>query len=185
MSRALRRNAAVTLVNIPNGRHGFDLMDPQETSREAVRATLAFLRANLTPGMQEARRVRDAQLRTIELHGARDWEGTIAAASAWLEKEPNEAQGRHLIADAYYNLRRFQEAAGAFEQAGESGWMPGITFYNAACSWALAGDPGRAMRNLEKAVATGFITDRRAIASDPDLASLRDDPGFRRITETP
>ena len=185
MQRALRRNAAVTLVNVPNGRHAFDLVDPEETSREAVRNTLAFLRANLTPEMQQARRARDAQRRTVERHGLRDWEGTIAVASEWLAKEPREAQGRHLRGDAYYNLRRYREAAEDYEGAGDAGWNVAVTLYNAACAWALAGDQDRALRNLEKALATGFITDRKPIPNDPDFASLKDDPRFRRLIETP
>ncbi len=185
LTRALRRNAPVTLINLPNGRHAFDLMDPEETSRDAVRTTLAFLRANLTPEMQGARLARGAQRRTIERHAMRDWEGTIAAGTAWIEKEPREAQGRQLIGDAYYGLRRFRDAAESFEAAAEAGWNVGITYYNAACAWALTGDGDRALRNLEKGLATGFITDHRAVANDPDFASLKEDPRFLRLLGTP
>ncbi|HEU4723810.1 MAG TPA: hypothetical protein VFU59_00795, partial [Candidatus Eisenbacteria bacterium] len=185
LRRALQRNAAVTLLNIPNGRHAFDLVDPQETSRDAVRTTLDFLRSNLTSEMQAARAVRDLQRRTVERHGLRDWEGTIAAGAAWLEQEPSAAQGRHLMGDAYYNLRRYREAAESYERAGDAGWNVAVTFYNGACAWALAGDSDRAIRNLEKALATGFITDRRPIPADPDFATVKDDPRFRRLIETP
>ncbi len=181
--RAIRRNAALTLINIPNGRHGFDLMDPEETSRDAVRTTLAFLKANLTPEMREARQARDALRRTVERHGLQDWEGTIEAGKAWLETHPDDPQGRPLMADAYYNLKRFREAAAAYESAGDAGLNRGVTYYNAGCAWALAGERDRAIGNLEKAMATGFITDRRAFGNDPDLASLRDDPRFRKLIE--
>ena len=47
ISRAVARNAALTLLNLPNARHAFDLVDKDESSRAAVRATLEFLRSNL------------------------------------------------------------------------------------------------------------------------------------------
>lgn len=189
VQRALRRNATLTLVNLPNGRHAFDLFDPDETSRDAVRATLAFLRSNLAPEMQEARRARDAQRRAVDRHAARDWEGTIAAATSWLEKESETGrsggQGRQLMGDAFYNLRRFGEAGEAYERAGDKGWNVAVSYYNAACSWALAGNRERALSNIEKAVGTGFVTDRRGMANDPDFASIKDDPRFRKLLETP
>ncbi|HEY6572481.1 MAG TPA: hypothetical protein VI198_04110, partial [Candidatus Eisenbacteria bacterium] len=58
VARSLARNAPVTVVNLPNGRHGFDVTDPEEASRDVIRSTMAFLRANLSPEMQEARHAR-------------------------------------------------------------------------------------------------------------------------------
>ncbi|HEU4333905.1 MAG TPA: hypothetical protein VFT32_05365 [Candidatus Eisenbacteria bacterium] len=185
VARALARNAAVTAINIPNGRHAFDLVDPEETSRDAVRATLAFLRANLSEASQAGHGARADQRRAVDRHAARDWEGTLAATAAWREREPEAAQSFHLAGDAYYQLRRYREAAESYDRAGTLRWYPFITLYNAGCSWALAGDRERALAALERAVATGFYQNRRGIADDPDLVSLRDDPRFRKLVETP
>jgi tetratricopeptide (TPR) repeat protein len=181
--RALRRNATVSSFNVPNGRHGFDLFDDDETSREAVRATLAFLRANLSPEVQAGYRARATQRLAIDRHAARDWEGTLAAAKAWQEKEPMQPQTWTLMGDALYNLRRYREAGESYDRAGNAGHYPAFAFYNAGCAWALAGERDRALASVEKALATGFITDRRAMANDPDFASIKDDPRFQKLMQ--
>ena len=185
IARAVARNAALTLLNLPNARHAFDLLDKDESSRAAVRATLEFLRVNLTPEMQAARRERAEMLRAVQRHAVRDWDGTAAAAQEWLQKEPEAAQAYQLLGDAHYHGRRYREAAQAYDRAGAMFYMPALTLYNAACSWALAGESERALQDLEKAFATGFIQDRNAVASDPDLVSVRQDPRFKKLVETP
>lgn len=183
--RALRRNATVSSINVPNGRHGFDLFDNEESSREAVRATLAFLRANLSAGVQEGYQARAAQRRAVDRHAARDWAGALEATQAWLAQEPTQAQGWMILGDAYYNLRRYREAGENYDRAGNAGYYPAFAFYNAGCSWALSGERERALTSVEKAVATGFVTDRRGMANDPDFASIKDDPRFVKMTQPP
>lgn len=47
VSEALAKNALIEVMNHPTGRHGFDIIDPNERSREIVRRALDFLRASL------------------------------------------------------------------------------------------------------------------------------------------
>ena len=47
VEEALRRNASLTLMTHPEGRHGFDILDDVERSREILRATLEFLKTQL------------------------------------------------------------------------------------------------------------------------------------------
>ena len=47
VTKALERNLKVDLVNLPEAPHAFDLMQDTETSREAIRAVLGFLRFQL------------------------------------------------------------------------------------------------------------------------------------------
>ena len=54
--------------------------------------------------------------------------------------------------------------------------------YNLACSLALVGRPADSIRELETARQLGFA-DREFLLTDPDLASLRDRPSFRRLLE--
>jgi TolB-like protein/Flp pilus assembly protein TadD len=55
--------------------------------------------------------------------------------------------------------------------------------YNAACLFALAGQPERALDCLEEAVAVGF-GNREWLRHDPDLDGLRGNPSFERLVET-
>ncbi len=48
VARALARNLPLTLSNHATGPHSFDLLDDSETSREIIRAIVAFLRFHLT-----------------------------------------------------------------------------------------------------------------------------------------
>jgi len=52
--------------------------------------------------------------------------------------------------------------------------------YNLACSLALLKRPAEALRALREAVALGY-RDLEFMAEDPDLASLRTRPEFRRL----
>ena len=47
VEEALRRNASLTLMTHPEGRHGFDILDDVDRSREILRATLEFLKAQM------------------------------------------------------------------------------------------------------------------------------------------
>jgi len=44
---ALRQNALIDVMNHPEGRHGFDLLDPDARSREIIARALEFLKAHL------------------------------------------------------------------------------------------------------------------------------------------
>jgi tetratricopeptide (TPR) repeat protein len=131
--------------------------------------------------MQDAWLTRADEARAVRSHAARDWEGTLAATKIWMERDPRDGHPLQLAGDAAYQLRRYGDAALYYEKAAARGWIPAITFYNAACSRALAGERDRAIENLEKAFATGFMQDRTAVLRDPDLATVRDDPRFQRL----
>lgn len=185
IQRSLARNGTLTVLNLPNARHAFDLVDSTEASRQAVRTTLDFLRTNLTQAMQLAWRTRSSETRAVRAHAAHDWEGTLAAAKIWMEHDPQDGHPHQLAGDASYQLRRYSEAGEHYEKAGARMWMPGLTFYNAACARALAGERDRAIEDLERSFASGFPPNRAAVMQDPDLASVREDPRFQKLVATP
>jgi acetyl esterase/lipase len=49
VGEALARNASLDLLNHPEGRHAFDILDDDARSREIVARTLAYLSARLSP----------------------------------------------------------------------------------------------------------------------------------------
>lgn len=54
--------------------------------------------------------------------------------------------------------------------------------YNAACAFARAFNSAQALAWLERAIASGF-SDKNLLATDPDLHSLRSQPGFNHLLE--
>ena len=62
--------------------------------------------------------------------------------------------------------------------------FPGEIQYRTACCHALLGDTDRALTALARAADQG-LRDLDRAATDPDLASLRDDPRFQDLTGTP
>lgn len=85
---------------------------------------------------------------------------------------------------AWFLLARTRHAAGDLKAAIEAGEravaFPGVrasSYYNIACAQALLGHPDAAFEALEQAKLAGFA-DRHLMRTDPDLASIRDDPRF-------
>ena len=80
-------------------------------------------------------------------------------------------------------MKRYREAGDEYGRAGDLGSMPALTWYNAACSYALAGEKDRAFELLTRAFGTGRITDKEQVRKDPDLASLSGDPRFAALLD--
>jgi len=73
-----------------------------------------------------------------------------------------------------------REAAEACEKAFEAGGGGRLDYYNAACSWALAGDAGAAFRNLNRAVDAGWIS-VADMEKDEDLKGLHSDKRWKDL----
>ncbi|MDO7885792.1 DUF6624 domain-containing protein [Hymenobacter cheonanensis] len=76
----------------------------------------------------------------------------------------------------------FRQAGQLYEQAFA---LPGAPpsagqLYNSACSWALAGEPTKAFRNLNRATEAGW-DNLTQLKTDPDLASLRPDKRWPQL----
>jgi beta-lactamase regulating signal transducer with metallopeptidase domain len=96
----------------------------------------------------------------------------------------------------FYHADRYPEAGAAFRMAASKGHDPGTSLYNAACSFALAGDADRAIEAASAAIDAGW-DDLDKFAEDSDFDAIRADPRFakavhdtsgdvatRRFTET-
>jgi tetratricopeptide (TPR) repeat protein len=96
------------------------------------------------------------------------------------------------LADVYYNMRRYEDAAKAHRQVIQAieGVNPSFTglpstYYNAACSAALAGNKEQALELLGKGLELGVKLKRPLAAelvnSDMDIRSLREEPAFAEL----
>lgn len=79
-----------------------------------------------------------------------------------------------------YQAGRYAEAGRLLAEAADIGWSTANDHYNAACSFALAGDPDAAFDQLHHAVNAGFH-DAAPFEQDPDLSSLRDDARWAEL----
>lgn len=79
--------------------------------------------------------------------------------------------------------KKFQKAATLLQLANEIKPNLPLVLYNLACAQARAGDAKAAMASLTSAVANGF-TDAPKIASDEDLATLRELPEYKHLTSS-
>jgi beta-lactamase regulating signal transducer with metallopeptidase domain/tetratricopeptide (TPR) repeat protein len=103
-------------------------------------------------------------------------------ADRWI-REPRNAEERYERAYDLYHNDRYAEAAAAFRRAGDEGYRPDTSYYNAACSWALLGDANNAMAELARAIDAGW-DDFDHIADDSDFDPIRRDARFRTLLES-
>ncbi|HYK01138.1 MAG TPA: M56 family metallopeptidase [Thermoanaerobaculia bacterium] len=80
-----------------------------------------------------------------------------------------------------YKSERYAEAGEAFRRAAVAkDGRDATALYNAACSYALANDAGRATDSLKEALAAGW-DDFEKIAEDSDFDAIRDDARFANL----
>jgi hypothetical protein len=81
---------------------------------------------------------------------------------------------------ALYGQKSWEASAKKYEAAAAADAKDPEYAYNAACSWALAGQPEAALRWLGTAVDRGY-DDVKHMQKDPDLDSLRAKPELEAI----
>lgn len=90
------------------------------------------------------------------------------------------AENLGAVGRALYNEKRFEESARKYEAAAAIDTKDGGAAYDAACSWALAGQPDAALRWLGTAADRGF-GDVEHIREDEDLDTLRAKSEFQAL----
>ncbi|MGH7730200.1 MAG: TPR end-of-group domain-containing protein, partial [Candidatus Eiseniibacteriota bacterium] len=108
---------------------------------------------------------------------------SVERATEFVQRNPNHAHARSILAIALAGAGQTEAARRQIARALElSGGSPRIR-YNAACVYARLGEPVRAVTELEQAIPhlPGYHAGWES--RDPDLASLRNHPEFRRLQE--
>lgn len=85
-------------------------------------------------------------------------------------------------ANEHYSTGAYAEGADAYAQAIEAGAVNPVTFFNAACSAALAGRPDDAFQHLDGSIDRGW-RDVEHLTRDSDLASLSEDPRWEELLQ--
>src|SRR5687768_1906235 len=115
----------------------------------------------------------------------RSSEKGIAAAERALALNAGESRALSLGASELYALGDSVRAEEWARRAVQSAPTDPLMLYNIACLHAVMGNRGLALDHLERAIELG-MRNRDWLMTDPDLASVRDDPRFNALlTEQP
>ncbi|HSQ68885.1 MAG TPA: tetratricopeptide repeat protein [Steroidobacteraceae bacterium] len=107
-------------------------------------------------------------------------ERAMRAIDEQLASDPDDSRALQLAPSLAAALGQQQRARALAEQALRARPDDIGTVYNAACTYAVIGDPDRAVELLARAVELGWSS-AEWLAHDPDVDSLRADPRFQRI----
>lgn len=110
----------------------------------------------------------------------RDLDIEIAFLEGLDRRDPKDAEILQLLADDYTNRGRFADSLGIDLRLAKISPSDPLSFYNLACSYTLNGMPEAAFSALNRALDLGY-RDFRHLSRDPDLATLRKHPLYRRI----
>ena len=102
------------------------------------------------------------------------------AATAYLKitaAHPENSMAWFRLGHAYHGSGKLDLAIKADRKAAEFPEVRALSFYNLACAHAVRGEKALAFESLHQAFKAGYH-DAESMASDTDLAALRDDPRF-------
>ncbi|RDV15672.1 hypothetical protein DXT99_09330 [Pontibacter diazotrophicus] len=85
-------------------------------------------------------------------------------------------------ASALYNAKEYKASGEMYDKALAKGKDNPTDYYNAACSWALAGDNNKALSHLQQAVAKGYIN-LSHLKQDTDLNSLHQEKRWKTLVQ--
>lgn len=178
VAAALRANAPVTVLNLPAGHHGFELLDDDAYSRAACAQTLEWMKSALEPANQAALRARAplAEAASALLKG----EGARAAAlfAPLVAASPDDKTLRLSYGEALLAAGRAKEARAQLEPLRDAGLGPRDLGIPAARAAAADNDPIAAIAWLAR-IPKRFRP--AALAADPAFSSLRDRADFKAL----
>lgn len=177
-ARAISQNAPVTLLNDPPGHHGFEIVDDDAATRDAIDRTIDFVKRATNSAYQAAIRrglleaTAAAQVVTGEFHAA------AASYEQILATRPDDTRLRLSYGEALLGDRQFAAACSALEPLKGKGLGPRDLGLPAASACAQKGDAEAAIRWLQT-IPKRFLPS--SVQNEPAFASLRERPDFRAL----
>jgi adenylate cyclase len=110
-------------------------------------------------------------------------QGGIPLFERHLRLRPDDQYARVKLAHLYRFAQDTDRAVAILEPLKHKLDLDGNNFYNIACLYAILGQSAEAILMLERAIDSGF-KEVEIFHTDPDLASLRDEPAFKRLLES-
>jgi tRNA A-37 threonylcarbamoyl transferase component Bud32 len=117
-----------------------------------------------------------------ELYRRRQYEEAAAKLEEVVKSKPTHVDARLVLGICSQRLKRYEQALEQFSKALEVDRNHAPTYYNLACLYAVTGEPDKAIKFLKMTIALDSRA-KQAARQEPDFASLRGLPEFRRVTE--
>ncbi|HEX9653818.1 MAG TPA: tetratricopeptide repeat protein [bacterium] len=113
---------------------------------------------------------------------AGDWKNAALAYASLVKQDAKNGQAWLQLGLSHHNLKEYDKAIKAYEEADNLQFAQWRARYNTACALALMDKKDEAFTWLDKALAAGF-SQPQLLESDTDLASLREDARFKHVLE--
>ena len=175
-------NAPWTVLNYPGGRHGFDVLDDNDLSREIIDETFHFAQLAISDSHQSALHggLQEASAAGAMFTG--DFARAAALYSELVNSHPQDARLHLAYGNALTGAKQLKDARAQFDSAKAIGGLGARDLgLPAARACVLDHDPEAAMTWL-KTIPPQFIPP--SVRSDPDFAPLQDRPDFRALFNT-
>jgi hypothetical protein len=179
VAAALTADAPVTVMTHPAGRHGFDLRDDDEVTREIMAQTLTFMARTVTPESIAERKRAVTRATAAAALFSENWAAAAKAYEALAAAYPKDPEPPQRLGEALMALNDERRAVPAFERSLELGTNNvGIVNFALVRAHTHLGQIDRALARLEKMKPyLKFFINR--LQEDADLAPLRADPRFK------
>jgi tetratricopeptide (TPR) repeat protein len=178
---ALAANAPISLINHPAGRHGFDLRDDTDTTRDVMARTLAFMKESARRENIAARMRTLTSARAAAALFAQDWPAAAAAYATLAKENPQDPEPHQRLAEALMGQGEYQRAISAFQRSLELNTPNrGIVSFALVRAHVKLGDIDGAVAWLEK-MKPFFRFFGQQLRTEAELAPLRADPRFEKI----
>lgn len=151
-----------------------------------VRTEPAFDRLIADPSskalLDRASRVHTLRQQARHAMEAHDSAGAISALESLSELVPNDGSTWHFLSYVRIAEGQYEQALTSLDRQQGLGHRVEVAEYNRACVYALLGRSDAAVAALSRAVDAGF-KDYGLVQEDPDLTSVRNEPGYREVVE--
>jgi dienelactone hydrolase len=179
IAAGLAANAPWTVLNYPSGRHGFDVKDDNNLSREIIEETFRFAQLAISDSHQSDLHAGLAEAGASSAVSTGDFVKAAALYRELVAAHPQDARLLLAYGNALTGAKRYKEARAQFDRARANGGLGARDLgLPAAKACVLDHDPEAAMAWL-KTIPPQFLP--ASIQSDADFAALRDRADFQAM----
>jgi dienelactone hydrolase len=182
IAAGIAANAPWTVLNYPGGRHGFDVLDDNDMSREIIEETFRFAQLAISDSHQSALHSGLAEASAAGAMFAGDFAKAATLYRELVAAHPQDARLLLAYGSALSGAKQYKQARAQFDRAKAIGGLGARDLgLPAAKACALDHDPEAAMAWL-KTIPSQFLP--ASVQSDAVFAALRDGTDFQALFHT-